>query len=128
MTLQGELDRDGDNNDGGHESKHGQQYLWKKNMVNNAQDWVVDIRATRHICNDKSAFTSYTPTSDGEMVYLGNSRMLPIARKGKVLLKITSENVLTLNDVLYVKFFCCNLVSGSLLGEWECQHPNFDSG
>lgn len=29
-------------------------------MVTNMKDYVVDSRSTRHICNNKSAFTSYT--------------------------------------------------------------------
>ena len=35
-------------------------------MVTNMKDWIVDSRATRHICGNKSAFTSYTIVKEGE--------------------------------------------------------------
>ncbi|KAL6314935.1 hypothetical protein AAG906_029154 [Vitis piasezkii] len=47
-------------------------------MVTNMKDWVVHSRATRHICGNKSAFTSYTTVKEGEeQVFLGDSRSTP---------------------------------------------------
>ena len=34
------------------------------NMVTNSKNWVVDSGATRHICANRDAFTSYTPRGD----------------------------------------------------------------
>lgn len=43
--------------------------------------WVVNTRATKHVYNGRSAFTFYTPISDGEVVYLGESRTLVVTGK-----------------------------------------------
>ena len=48
-------------------------------------------------------------------MYMGNSATSEIKGKGKVVLKMTSGNELTLTNVLYVPEICKNLVSGSLL-------------
>ena len=72
-------------------------------MVTNMKDWVVDFGATRHICGNRSAFTSYTTIKEGnEQVFLGDSRSTPVIGKEKVLLKLTSGKVLALSDVLHV--------------------------
>ena len=34
--------------------------------VTNIEDWVVDFRATRHICGNRSASTSYTTIKEGD--------------------------------------------------------------
>ena len=66
------------------------------NMVADIKDKVVDSGVTRHICGNKSAFTSYTPIGEGEeIVYMGDSRPTHVLRKGKVLLKLRSGKVLT---------------------------------
>ncbi|RVW43650.1 Retrovirus-related Pol polyprotein from transposon TNT 1-94 [Vitis vinifera] len=86
-------------------------------MVTN-MNWVVDSRATRHICGNRSAFTSYTTVKEGEeQVFLGDSKSTLVIGKGKVLLKITSGKVLALSDVLHVPDIRWNLVSVSLLGK-----------
>ena len=88
------------------------------NLVANVKDWVVDSGATRHICANRDAFTSYSPVGDGEeQVYLGDSRTANVLGKGKVLLKLTSGKTLALNDVLHVPNIRTNLVSVSLLGK-----------
>ena len=52
------------------------------NLMTNVSKWVVDSGATRHICANMSAFTSYTSVGDGEEhVYLGDSRTTPVLRK-----------------------------------------------
>ncbi|RVW22461.1 hypothetical protein CK203_112786 [Vitis vinifera] len=86
--------------------------------VTNMKDWVVDSEVTRHICGNKSAFTSYTTIKEGEeQVFIDDSRSTPVIGKGKVLIKLTSRKVLTLSDVLHVLDICWNLVSLSLLGK-----------
>lgn len=71
------------------------------NIINNMKVWVVDTSATRYIYSDKSAFASYTPTNNEDVGYMRDLMPLPVDGKGKVLLKLTSRKVLTLNDVLY---------------------------
>ena len=72
-------------------------------MVTNVKDWVVDSRATKHICGNKSTFTSYNMVKEGkEQVFMGNSRSSLMISEGKVLLKQIFGKVLTLSDVLYV--------------------------
>ena len=79
---------------------------------------MVDFGATRHICENKSAFTSYTTIKEGnEQVFLGDSRSTPVIGKEKVLLKLTSGKVLALNDVFHVLDIHWNLVSISLFGK-----------
>ncbi|KAL6314351.1 hypothetical protein AAG906_021061 [Vitis piasezkii] len=75
-------------------------------MVTNMKDWVVDSGATRHICGNRSAFTSYTTVKEGDEQV-----------KRKVLLKLTSRKVFAFNDVLNVTNIHWNLVSVSLLGK-----------
>lgn len=87
------------------------------NIINSVKNWVGDTGVIRHICIDMSAFASYTPIDNGNVVCIGDSRCLPVDGKWKVLLKITSGKVLALNDVLYVRDIRQNLVSGSLLGK-----------
>ncbi|KAJ9677905.1 hypothetical protein PVL29_022717 [Vitis rotundifolia] len=49
-------------------------------MVTNMKDWVVDSGATRHICGNRSAFTSYTTIKErDEQVFMGDSRSTPEA-------------------------------------------------
>ena len=51
-------------------------------MVTNMKDWVVDFGATRHICGNRSAFTSYTTVKEGEeQVFMGDSRSTPVIGK-----------------------------------------------
>ena len=65
------------------------------NVVTNVNKWVVDSGATKHICVNKSMFSSYTIVRDGEeQVYLGDSRTTPVQGKRKVLLKLTSRKTL----------------------------------
>ena len=72
-------------------------------MVTNMNDWVVDSGATRHMCGNRSAFTSYTTIKEGdEQVFMGNSISTPVIGKGKLLLKLISGKVLALSDVFHV--------------------------
>ena len=88
------------------------------NVVTNINKWVVDSGTTRHICANKSMFTSYTIVGDREeQVYLGDSRTTPVQGKGKFLLKFTYRKTLALNYVLHVPSIRINLVSVALLGK-----------
>jgi len=86
--------------------------------MTNVSKWVVDSSATRHICGNISAFTSYTNVGDGEEhVYLGDSRTTLVLGKGKFLLKLTSGKTIALSDVLHVPSIRVNLISIALLGK-----------
>ena len=88
------------------------------NVVTNVNKWVVDLGATRHICANKSMFTSYITVGDvEEQVYLGDLKTTPVQGKGKVLLKLTFGKTLALNDVLHVPSIRVNLVYVALLGK-----------
>ena len=82
------------------------------NMVVGNNEWVVDSRATKHICVDKNAFYDYIPVREGEeQVFMGDSRPAPVMGKGKVLLKLTYGKTLSLRNVLHVPDIRYNLVS-----------------
>ena len=87
-------------------------------MVTNSKNWVVDSGATRHICANRDAFTSYTLVGDDKkVVFLGDSHTAQVLGKGKVMLKLTSVKTLVLSDVLHVPNIRANLISVALLGK-----------
>ncbi|XP_031268527.1 uncharacterized protein LOC116126971 [Pistacia vera] len=54
------------------------------NMVAEKKEWIIDSRATKHICGDRNSFYKYIPVRDEEeCVYLGDSCCTPILGKGK---------------------------------------------
>lgn len=97
------------------------------NLVSNMTDWWVDSGATKHICCTKGAFSSFTPNSDEECLFMGNASSSKIEGKGTVTLRFTSGNILSLKDVLYVPNIRKNLVSGSILIKKEFKIV-FESG
>ncbi|XP_076896745.1 uncharacterized protein LOC143549838 [Bidens hawaiensis] len=78
----------------------------------NNKDWWVDTGATRHVCFDKSLFSTFKEVTNGEKVFMGNSAMAEVKGEGNVVLKMTSRQELTLSNVLYVLEIRKNLVSG----------------
>ena len=91
---------------------------YEVSLVTNLKYWVVDFETTGHIYDNKHAFTSYTTIKEGdEEVFMADSRSSPMIGKRKVLLKLTFEKVLVLNDVLHVSNICWNLVLVSLFGK-----------
>ena len=75
--------------------------VFEVNMVDKPNEWYVDTRATRHVCSDKSMFSSYTPIR-GKNLLMGNSATSQIEGIGHIILKMTSGKELLLNDVLHV--------------------------
>ena len=64
---------------------------------------MVDSSATRHICGNKSAFSSYTTIGEGkEQVCMGGLQPSFVIGKWKVLLKPTLGKVLAFNDVIHM--------------------------
>ncbi|CAI9771418.1 unnamed protein product [Fraxinus pennsylvanica] len=90
------------------------------NMVgSNPKEWWIDTGAMMHVCSDKKLFTTFETIENGEKLFMGNSTTSEIKGQGKLVLKMTSGNELTLNNVLYVPKICKNLVSGSLLNKYS---------
>jgi len=88
------------------------------NLVTNVNKWVVDSVATRHICANRNAFSSYSSVGNGEeQVYLGDSMTTSVIEKGKVLLKLTYGKTLALSDVLHVPSIRVNFISVALPGK-----------
>ena len=51
-------------------------------VVTNMKNWIVDSGPTRHICGNRSAFTSYTTVKEREeQVFMGDSRSSPVIGK-----------------------------------------------
>ena len=89
-------------------------------MATNMKDWMVDSRAIRHICGNRSAFTFSTMVKEGEeQVFIGGSGSSQVIYKGKVLLKLTFGKGFTLSDVLHVPDIHWKLDSMSLFGKQE---------
>ena len=88
-------------------------------MVTFIDNWIVDSGASMHVCGNIRAFNYYTPMEEGrnEVVLVGDSTPLSVVGKGQVILKLTSNNIIILNDVFYVPNIGRNLLSVSLLGK-----------
>ena len=92
--------------------------VFKVNLIeSNPREWWIDTSATRHVCSDKSMFTSFEPVESGEKLFIGNFATSKIQGEGKIILKMTFGKTLTLNNVLYVPEINKNFVSGSLLSK-----------
>jgi len=90
------------------------------NMMTNEKKWVVNSSATRHICENKKFFSTYTSFNDEEeVVYIEDSRIANVLGKGKVLLKLTLGKTLALNEMMHVLNIRANLVSIALLGKFR---------
>ncbi|XP_010495661.1 PREDICTED: uncharacterized protein LOC104772784 [Camelina sativa] len=86
------------------------------NMVeNNLVEWYYDTGATTHICSDRTMFTTYVHNKSNEQLFMGNKVMSKIEGKGKVVLKLTSDRELTLQNVKHVPDMRKNLISGTVL-------------
>nr|GMC71691.1 Retrovirus-related Pol polyprotein from transposon TNT 1-94 [Ipomoea batatas] len=42
-------------------------------MVGNPDEWLVEMGASRHFCNDKTMFKTFKPITEREQVFMGNS-------------------------------------------------------
>ena len=70
---------------------------------------------TRHICSAKEFFATYSRAKYDENLFMGNTATSRIGGTGKVMLKMTSDKVLTLNNVLHVPTIRKNLFFAALL-------------
>ena len=86
------------------------------NLVgSNPNEWWIDTGAICYVCLDKKMFSTFKLTKIGEKVYMGKSATSEIQGQGKVVLKMTFGNELTITNVLYVNEIYKNLVFDSLL-------------
>ncbi|PON99483.1 Zinc finger, CCHC-type, partial [Trema orientale] len=86
------------------------------NIVGGSEGWWVDTGASRHVCNNRALFKTYSETED-KKVLLGDSHTTIVAGTGEVELKFTSGKTLILKDVLHTPEMRKNLVSGYLLNK-----------
>ena len=77
-------------------------------------DWYIDTGANVHVCYNVSSFSSYQRMKE-KVVVMGNSSNARVHGVGRVNLKFTSGNSITLQDVHHVPEIRKNLISGSLL-------------
>ncbi|XP_059294858.1 uncharacterized protein LOC132047900 [Lycium ferocissimum] len=89
--------------------------LLECNLVGKPKEWWLDSGATRHVCSVKEAFATCAPAGPEEELFMGNTATAKVEGYGKILLKMTSGKVLTLNNVLHVPTIRKNLVSAALL-------------
>lgn len=85
------------------------------NLVGNLKECFLDTCATRQIWSMKEAFATYTLSEFGEDLFIGNKATTRTARTRKVMLKMTSFKVLTLNNVLHVPTIRKIFIFGVLL-------------
>ena len=83
--------------------------------MQNLIEWILDFGASRHFCANKELMINFEDVVDGQCVYMGNLYTVAVNGKGKVLLKFTSERLLSLSSVLFIPFLRTNLVSSTLL-------------
>ena len=75
-------------------------------LVTKVKGWVVGLACTRRFGAFKEEFSSYTSMmEDIECVYVGDNRSMSVSGKEKVLLKLTSDKTLLLNNVFHVPHF-----------------------
>ncbi|KAK9705357.1 hypothetical protein RND81_07G050900 [Saponaria officinalis] len=87
------------------------------NLVGNLVEWIINTRATRHICTNKDLYKEFKDVDKKEVVYLGNYNEVSVTGIGKVHLKPTFGKVLTLDNMLYVPDMRRNLISSVLLNK-----------
>ncbi|XP_049394450.1 uncharacterized protein LOC125858663 [Solanum stenotomum] len=85
--------------------------LSEYNLVGNPREWWIDSGALCHVCANKELFASYTLAPADEKLFTANSVVAKVKRTCKVLLKMTSGKVVTLNRVSYVLELRKNIVS-----------------
>ena len=78
-------------------------------------DWIGDLGATSHMCNDQSVFTELKQLDKNQEVTLGDGSTLIVTGEGTVdmnmVLKEAITRECTLKKVLYVPKLAYNLVS-----------------
>ena len=79
-----------------------------------SHEWLIDIGANVHICDDITLFVSYQQTH-GTTVMMGNASAAQVLGIGNVDLKFASGRILSLTRVHHVPDIRRNIISGSCL-------------
>jgi transposase InsO family protein len=80
---------------------------WALSVQNHSNPWIIDSGASEHMTNCSHLFSSYFPSSGSEKVRIADGSYSSIAGKGSI--KISEQ--ITLQSVLHVPKFACNLLS-----------------
>ncbi|XP_076918212.1 uncharacterized protein LOC143578550 [Bidens hawaiensis] len=71
----------------------------KINLVGDKpQGWFIDTGATRHVCGDKTLFSTFKEAASDAKLFMGNQATVDINGEGNVILKMTSGKELTLSN------------------------------
>lgn len=89
--------------------------LSKCNLVGNLKEWWINSGTTHHVCSNKELCSTYTLSRPGETVFMENSATTKIEGTRKISLKMTSVEMVTLNNLIYVPKMRKNLILTSLL-------------
>ncbi|GJR08222.1 hypothetical protein Tco_0790874 [Tanacetum coccineum] len=68
----------------------------------NTSDWWVDTGVTRHVCSNKSLFSSFKEVTNGEELFMVNSATSEVKGEGDVMLKMTFGKELKLKNVFWM--------------------------
>lgn len=74
----------------------------KINVLEDDNACCINSGATKHVCKDRSLFTSYKIMDDESVLYIGNSSAVIIKGKYNVQLEFTFQKVLILTNVYHV--------------------------
>lgn len=80
-------------------------------------NWWIDTDATKHMCGNRTLFTTYQIVGKGMSMVMRNFPSSQVIGKGKIELWFTSEKTVTLREVLHVPDIRKNLISGSVLSK-----------
>ena len=81
-------------------------------IADTSNTWCIDSAATHHICNSLQGFQLSKPLEDGEIsLSLGSEAKVSAVAVGVVRLAFQNNNVLILNNALYVTNIRRNLIS-----------------
>ncbi|KAF3642122.1 putative growth-regulating factor 4-like [Capsicum annuum] len=75
--------------------------LFEYNLVGNPRKWWMDFGATHHVCANKELFSTFAPAQVEEKIYMANSAIAKAEGTRNMCLKMTSDKVLTFNNVLH---------------------------
>lgn len=81
-------------------------------------DWIIDSGASKHMCNNKSLFSSIRK-SQVNHITIANRETLPVEGEGEIYIAIGSKKVKLLN-VLYVPKVAANLLSVGCIINANC--------
>ena len=99
--------------------------------------WIIDSGATHHMTSNKEAFSELRQLYSPQMITIANGVELPATGIGRVHLRLTNKELLTLIDVLYTPDFKVDLLSVDALNDngfdvkfnarnHSCQIRNFE--